>query len=44
MIARREEWLTQALKAIATPAEHQLLADAIAVLSKLADSRLPEAA
>lgn len=41
VIARREEWLTRALDAVATPAERQVLADAIAVLNKLADSRLP---
>jgi len=39
VIARREEWLTHALEAVATPAEQQLLAQAIAVLNKLADSR-----
>ena len=39
VIARREEWLTHALDAVATPAEQQLLADATAVLNKLADSR-----
>ena len=39
VIARREEWLTRALDAVATPAEQELLAQAIAVLNKLADSR-----
>ena len=38
VIARREEWLTHALDAVATPAEQQLLAQAIAVLNRLADS------
>lgn len=38
VIARREEWLTHALDTVATPVEQQLLADAVAVLNKLADS------
>jgi DNA-binding MarR family transcriptional regulator len=37
--ARREEWLTHALEAVASPAEQQLIADAVAVLNKLADSK-----
>jgi DNA-binding MarR family transcriptional regulator len=39
VIARREEWLTAALEAVATPAEQQVVADAIIVLNKIADSR-----
>jgi DNA-binding MarR family transcriptional regulator len=39
VVARREEWLTHALEAVATPAEQQLVADAIVVLNKIADSR-----
>ena len=42
VIAQREEWLTRALEAVATPAERQLLADAVVVLNKLADSRPPD--
>jgi DNA-binding MarR family transcriptional regulator len=42
VIAQREQWLTRALDAIATPAERQLLADAVTVLNKLADSHLSE--
>jgi hypothetical protein len=33
--------LTHALDAVATPAERQLLADAVIVLNRLADSHLP---
>jgi DNA-binding MarR family transcriptional regulator len=42
IIAEREKWLTRALDAVATPAERRLLADAIVVLNKLADARLPD--
>ena len=42
VIAQREQWLTRALDAIATPAERQLLADAVTVLNKLADSHFPD--
>ncbi len=42
IVAEREKWLTRALDAVATPAERQLLADAIVVLNKLADARLPD--
>jgi DNA-binding MarR family transcriptional regulator len=38
VITQREQWLTHALDAAATPAEVHLLADAIAVLNKLADA------
>jgi DNA-binding MarR family transcriptional regulator len=38
VIERREEWLAHALESVATPAEQQLVADAIAVLNKIADS------
>jgi DNA-binding MarR family transcriptional regulator len=41
VIAQREQWLTRALDEIATPAERLLLADAVTVLNKLADSHLP---
>jgi DNA-binding MarR family transcriptional regulator len=42
VIAQREQWLTRALDAVATPAERRLLADAVTVLNKLADSRFPD--
>ena len=42
VIAQREQWLTRALDAMATPAERQLLADAVTVLNKLADSHFPD--
>jgi DNA-binding MarR family transcriptional regulator len=38
VIATREEWLTQALDAVATAQERRLLADAVKVLHKLADA------
>jgi DNA-binding MarR family transcriptional regulator len=39
ILARRDEWLTHALETIATPVERQIVADAITVLNKIADSR-----
>jgi DNA-binding MarR family transcriptional regulator len=42
IIAEREKWLTRALDTVAAPAERQLLADAVVVLNKLADARLPD--
>lgn len=38
VIATREEWLTRALDAVATPYERRLLAEAAKVLHKLADA------
>jgi DNA-binding MarR family transcriptional regulator len=43
VIAQREEWLTQALDAVATPAERELLAKATTILTKLADCQLTAA-
>jgi DNA-binding MarR family transcriptional regulator len=44
VIARRERWLTEALNGVATPEERELLARAIPVLNRLADSRSPAVA
>jgi DNA-binding MarR family transcriptional regulator len=41
VIEQREHWLTRALDAATTPAERRLLADATAVLNRLADCKLP---
>jgi DNA-binding MarR family transcriptional regulator len=41
VIEQREHWLTEALDAVTTPAERQVLAEATALLNRLADCRLP---
>lgn len=44
VIALRDEWLTHALDAVTTPAERQVLTEAIGILTRLAECRLPEPA
>jgi DNA-binding MarR family transcriptional regulator len=41
IIEQREHWLTMALETVTNPAEQRLLADATALLNRLADCRLP---
>jgi DNA-binding MarR family transcriptional regulator len=42
VIEQREHWLTLALAAVTSRAEQQLLAEATALLNRLADCRLPD--